>query len=166
MNSEKIRIEPCTLASITGFHHVLDLVAKERLYLTILEAPTLEEVEKFVLARLDGGGVQFVAVENETIVGWCDITRRQIQGIDHCGRLGIGLLKQWRGQGIGANLLQAAIDAAWQLGLTRIELEVFGSNAPAIHLYKKLGFVVEGCKKHARILNGVTDDIVCMALLK
>jgi RimJ/RimL family protein N-acetyltransferase len=48
--------------------------------------------------------------------------------------------------------------------LERIELEVFASNTPAITLYEKKGFVVEGVKKKARKLDGVYDDMIQMAL--
>jgi RimJ/RimL family protein N-acetyltransferase len=48
--------------------------------------------------------------------------------------------------------------------LERIELGVFASNIPAIKLYEKAGFVVEGVKKKARKLDGVYDDMIQMAL--
>jgi len=48
--------------------------------------------------------------------------------------------------------------------LERIELEVFASNAPAIKLYEKVGFVVEGVKQKARKLDDIYDDLIEMAL--
>jgi RimJ/RimL family protein N-acetyltransferase len=50
-------------------------------------------------------------------------------------------------------------------GFTRIELEVFESNARAIALYERRGFVHEGRKRAARILDGRTEDVLCMAWL-
>ena len=35
---------------------------------------------------------------------------------------------------------------------------------PAIHLYKKFGFTIEGTRKRARKLDGIYDDIVEMVL--
>jgi len=58
-----------------------------------------------------------------------------------------------------------AIAAAWEVGMTRIELEVLASNPKAIRLYEKLGFVHEGVKRRARHLDGAWDDNVLMALL-
>jgi putative acetyltransferase len=51
----------------------------------------------------------------------------------------------WHGQGVGTALIEAAIDLAdnWR-NLTRLELRVFTDNAPAIHLYEKVGFEIEG----------------------
>src|SRR4051812_33719543 len=57
-----------------------------------------------------------------------------------------------------------AIDRAWNSALERIELEVVASNEPAVGLYRKMGFVTEGVKRHGRKLDGVYDDIIVMAL--
>jgi RimJ/RimL family protein N-acetyltransferase len=57
----------------------------------------------------------------------------------------------------------AALRAAEEAGLTRIELEVFASNHAAIRLYERHGFVIEGVKRGARVLDGIVDDLVCMA---
>ena len=50
-----------------------------------------------------------------------------------------------QGQGIGTALLRAALELAdrW-LELRRLELEVYADNAPAVRLYPKCGFSVEG----------------------
>jgi RimJ/RimL family protein N-acetyltransferase len=99
------------------------------------------------------------------VVGWCDIVRVPMEGFSHTGRLGMGLLAAYRGQGIGRRLATAAIEAARAAGMERIELEVLASNTTAIQLYEKLGFVHEGVKRRARHLDGVWDDNVLMALL-
>ena len=49
--------------------------------------------------------------------------------------------------------------------MQRIELEVFASNTRAVHVFEKAGFVREGLKRRARLLDGADDDVVCMALL-
>ena len=84
----------------------------------------------------------------------------------HSAGLGITLLKEYRGQGIGTILMERAIE--WAKGtrvLTRIELEVYPHNARAIHLYEKCGFVVEGVRRNAYVKSGQYKDAVIMALL-
>lgn len=76
----------------------------------------------------------------------------------------MGVLSDFRGQGIGQGLIAHALNAARAGGLERVELEVFASNMPAIQLYEKVGFIVEGIKRKARKLDGLYDDIVEMAL--
>jgi len=63
----------------------------------------------------------------------------------HVGQIGMAVRDDWQGKGVGSALMDAAIDLAenW-LNLTRLELDVFTDNEPAIHLYKKFGFSIEG----------------------
>jgi len=160
-----MEIVPIAEEHIEGFHQCLDSVARERLYLAFLEAPSIEDTRGFVLSNIAHDVPQFVAVETPEVVGWCDISPAIRPGWTHCGRLGMGVLKGYRGMGIGRGLLMAALDKARARGLERIELEVFASNQAAIALYKSAGFVIEGIKKRGRKLEGIYDDVVCMALL-
>jgi len=69
----------------------------------------------------------------------------------HVGRLGMGILPAYRGQGLGRRLLREVLSRMFARGLLRVELEVFASNLPAIKLYEREGFVTEGRKRRARI---------------
>jgi len=51
------------------------------------------------------------------------------------------------------------------MGVERVELEVYASNAHARHLYETFGFIVESHKTRARKLDGVDDDIIGMVLI-
>jgi len=160
-----VTVIPAEERHIPGYHAALDAVARERRWLCFLEAPPIEKSAAFVRELLGGAGVQIVAVtEAGTVVGWCDIARGGRESIRHTGHLGMGLLKDYRGQGLGRKLMEAAISAAKTQGMERVELEVFASNSPAITLYRKLGFREEGRKLKARKIDGAYDDIVVMAL--
>ena len=160
-----IRIVPTHERYVEGLNRAHDIVARERRYIGFLEAPPVESTRQYVLHILTGEGVQFVALDaNDEVVGWCDITRRPMEGFRHAGRMGMGL-PAYRGRGLGRRLLSETIRAAHAMGLERVELEVFASNLAAIALYRKLGFVVEGTKKRVRKLDGAYDDDVLMALL-
>ena len=100
---------------------------------------------------------------NELVVGWCDIVRNPHEGFRHVGRLGMGLLPDYRGRGLGRQLVARAVRAARQAGIERVELEVFASNERAIALYRALGFVTEGIKRRARKLDRQYEDNVFMA---
>ena len=162
----EIRIIPTARQYVESFNAAVDIVARERKYLIFLEGPPLETTHRFVEHLLAGGGVQILAVTSqEVVVGWCDIVRHQREGFRHVGTLGMGILAEYRGQGLGDRLATDTIRAATEAGMERIELEVFASNERAIALYRKLGFVTEGIKRNARKLDGVYDDNVFMALL-
>jgi putative acetyltransferase len=87
----------------------------------------------------------FVALIDGKIVGnlgleICNNLRRR-----HVGSFGMGVMDDYQGQGVGSALLAALIKLSDQwLNLRRIELTVYTDNAPAIALYKKFGFEIEG----------------------
>jgi ribosomal-protein-alanine N-acetyltransferase len=54
----------------------------------------------------------------------------------------------FRGQGIGEALMRHVIDKVRGKGATFVTLEVRPSNAPAVTLYKKLGFEILGIRKN------------------
>jgi len=142
---------------------VLDSVCRERRFLAMLEAPTIERFQAFVSENVRRGLPQVVAVEEERIIGWCDVLPGDsMVGTAHVGRLGMGVLKEYRGQGIGKRLVQATIEQAKALGLEKIELSVYASNEAAIALYRKLGFREEGRKLRGRLVDGKYDDVVLM----
>ena len=73
--------------------------------------------------------------------------------------LDITVAKPFRNQGIGAALLTALADAARERGVDSLYLEVRVGNAPARHLYEKLGFCEIGLRKHY-YTNPVEDGVV------
>ncbi len=83
----------------------------------------------------------------------------------HRGVLGMGLLPQFRGRGIGTKLIQSALAAARAFGLRRVELTVRKHNTGAFELYKKIGFEIEGAQRDAILVDGVYETLVCMAVV-
>jgi len=161
-----MKIVPTQEKYIPSFRETLDAVAKERKYLLLLEAPELEKMKSFIKSLPETGGYQYYALDGETVVGWCDVQVKADESICHTGKIGMGVRIDYRGKGLGRQLLQTCIDHGWNAGLTRLELEVFASNSRALALYEKLGFVKEGVKHKARIIDGKHEDIVMMALLR
>lgn len=150
---------------VEGFRAVLDSVAREERYLAMLAAPPLEDVRKFVAESLAKRRPQFLALDGEQPVGWCDVIEKPRDTLKHSGVLGMGLLASHRGRGIGAALLRRTLDDARDKGFTRVELTVRVDNTRAKKLYEKLGFEVEGlCRRHMRV-HGAYYDSWLMAWL-
>ena len=137
-----VDIVPIEEKHIEGFHRTLDFVARERRYLSFLEAPPLESVRAFVLDIIKRGRPEFVVISAGEVVGWCDILPKDRPTYAHGGVLGMGLLPPFRGQGIGADLIRRSLDAARAFGLHRVELTVRENNTSAVKLYRKVGFVI------------------------
>lgn len=127
----------------------------------------MERSRAFVRTNIEKGYPQIVAVtETGDVIGWCDVTPPGREVMAHVGVLGMGLLPEWRGQGLGERLMREALAAADAFGLTRVELGVFAHNARARALYRKLGFVEEGIKRRRILIDGVHHDEIMMARLK
>ena len=161
-----IEIRQIQEEDIDGFHAAIDLVARESKYLALLRAPSRELAGAFVRRSIEKGYPQLVVIADGLVVGWCNIPPSTREVMAHVGELFMGLLPEWRGQGLGERLLRQALAAADAYGFLRIELGVFADNARAVALYRKAGFVEEGTKRRAILINGVFHDEVIMARLK
>ncbi len=158
-------VRPIVLEDAEGYHRVLGVVARERKWLRLQDAPPLERTRAFVSANVARGNPHFVALAEAQVVGWCDIIRDTDPLSNHVGSLGMGLLPEQRGKGIGHELLQAALGASEKTGITRIELSVNATNPAAIALYLGMGFELEGILRGAILLEGEYIDIHLMARL-
>ena len=119
--------------------------------------------------RLEADGVYHLlaCVENEAVGELGLMTYPNAPRRKHVGAIGMAVRDDWQGKGVGTALMQAAVDLAdrW-LNLTRIELEVYTDNEPAVHLYKKFGFEIEGTHLMFAFRDGGYVDAYSMARLK
>ena len=85
----------------------------------------------------------------------------------HVASFGMAVHDDFQGRGVGSALMVAMIDLAdnW-LNLRRIELAVYADNAPAIHLYEKFGFTIEGTQRHFAFRDGAYVDAYSMARVR
>jgi len=161
----EVTVRPIAEADIEGFRAAVDAVARERRYLAGFEAESQDVVTAFVRSNIEQAYPQYVASADGHIVGWCDVTPEGRPLYAHVGILGMGVLAEHRGQGIGRRLLRACLAAARRRGFRRIELQVRAPNTAAIALYLSEGFEREGLKRRAACVDGLYEDVVCMGLL-
>ena len=98
--------------------------------------------------------------------GWASLVRGQGR-VAHAARLGVSVHDAFTRQGLGRAMLGVLIDVAdhW-LGLRRLSLTVNTDNAPAIALYKGLGFEIEGTLRGDILRDGQLVDSYAMARLR
>ena len=110
-------------------------------------------------------GIYFVAECNGCIAGHAFLETIPLQSLKHIAQLNIAVHKGFQNGGIGTRLMKRIIEWAQESeAVEKIELNVRASNAQAISLYKKMGFLEEGClKRRVKTRNGYIDDIL-MAL--
>ncbi|MFE2100323.1 MULTISPECIES: GNAT family N-acetyltransferase [unclassified Streptomyces] len=71
-----------------------------------------------------------------------------------------------RGRGIGTEAARLIVGHGFgELGLHRIELGAYAHNRRALHVYEKVGFVVEGVRREIQRQDGAWTDEVIMSIL-
>ncbi|CAA9400028.1 hypothetical protein AVDCRST_MAG82-153 [uncultured Rubrobacteraceae bacterium] len=118
-------------------------------------------------ARERDGSFPLVACVEEEVVGQLTLSIYTNPRTRHSGHFGIVVRDDWWGKGVGTALMEAALDLAdnW-LGLARLDLRVYVDNAPAISLYKRFGFEIEGTHRRFAYRNGEYVDAHVMARLR
>jgi len=148
LNDQEITIRTAQTEDAAALLAYICLVAEETEFFIFEpdEFPkTDEEERKWIQDHLDHPGqIVLLAVTVGTIIGNVSFENGSCRRIAHRGSLGIAVVKEWRGQGIGTMMMETLLE--WATGNPLIEkvcLEVFTTNTGAIRLYRKLGFVEE-----------------------
>ena len=126
-----------------------------------LPYPTAEEVRKRLEAPSDGR--LLLAAAGEKLVGMAGLHRHAGRR-GHAGEIGMAVHDDWTGKRVGTALMEAIVDYAerW-LGVRRLELTVYTDNAPALALYRRFGFAVEGTLREYALRDGALVDAYAMA---
>lgn len=151
----------------------------------LLQAPddpdTLESQERISLSRshqssshlillaiLEGPAVPpaGTAINGAPIAGHLTIFASQYRRVAHVAQIGMAVQRQFWGRGIGAALLETAIQ--WAAGtptLRKLGLQSYASNTRALKLYEHYGFREEGrLVAEVRRDDGSYEDLIVMAL--
>jgi len=107
------------------------------------------------------------AVYQQEVVGWVYLFHDQKPRQMHTGSVAIAVHPRFWGLGVGTRLMEMILDVAdnW-LNLKRVELDVNTDNLPAVRLYEKLGFEVEGTRRMHVYGNGRWADSHIMSRIK
>lgn len=129
---------------------------------------TSEEARRKRLSELAPGTYSLVAEVEAEVVGQLTLhTYPNSPRRRHSGDLGMAVHDDWQGQGVGTALMAACLELAdnW-LNLSRVELTVYTDNEPAIRLYTKFGFEIEGTLRRYGFRDGRFVDAYIMGRLR
>ena len=167
---QKATIRFATVDDAEALKQFINVFSKEYRFTRFSgEQVTLEEEQQYLLSEEHaiqrGDCVKLFCFVNEQLAGVSDVhrdtsllTRKQ-----HMGNFGIIVGKEFRGQGVGEQLMQSTIAEAVAhiSGLRMIKLECFATNTAALSLYQKLGFREVGRVPQALLYkNEYVDDVI------
>jgi putative acetyltransferase len=126
----------------------------------------LESVRELLTKSGDGDHILVSVVDGE-VIGTIGLHTFSRPRINHRGEIGMMVHDDWQGKGVGSAMMRAIIELAdkW-LNLARIELTVYTDNEPAIALYRKFGFEIEGTLRKYAFRDGEFVDAYSMARIK
>lgn len=107
----------------------------------------------------------FIAEVDHEMVGYISAVGLSLNRLKHITRIVVAIKKEYCGQGIGRKLFETVEKWAISNKIHRIELTVMTDNINALILYKKMGFEIEGVKRHSLLVNGKYADDYYMAKL-
>lgn len=110
----------------------------------------------------------FVGIVDGKIIGSLTFVSSSRKRLEHRGEVGIAVLKDYWGIGVGSALMKCFLKWASQNGITRkVELLVREDNINAIALYIKFGFKMEGkISMGMRVDNRIYDIYMMGKILK
>ena len=86
---------------------------------------------------------------------------------DRCATIAIGLGREHVGRGYGTDAMRVIVDYGFrEMGLHRIQLDVWSFNLAAVRAYSKAGFVEEGRRRESFWHDGQWYDAVMMSVLE
>ena len=126
----------------------------------------VEKERERIIKQLEEGDLCLVAVAEDRIIAEIGCSMDHSYSITrHTAVLGMSVERNYRNRGLGSKMMQEAIKWAQGKRVVRLELEVYAENRPAIHLYEKNGFEVEGCKRKYAKQRGRYYDSLIMSRL-
>jgi len=105
----------------------------------------------------------FVATVDNEVVGWVHLKHTDLEKLSHTAELTLGVLAEYRDNGIGSHLLERGLEWAASQGFERIYNSIPATNELAIEFLESRGWEVEAVRKDHYKLDGTYVDEVMMA---
>lgn len=141
-----------------------------RQWLTSIQLLSRAKEERWFEEQLARTNDLILGIEVQVDQGWTLIGNIGLHGLDWKNRratLGIVIgERDFWDKGFGTEAIEVLLRYAFlELGLHRVELEVFEENRRARRCYEKVGFREEGIRREAVFRDGRFQDLVIMSIL-
>lgn len=129
---------------------------------------TIEEMSENLENLYDSqNNVLMVALADNKVIGTASVKASAKKRMEHIGEIGISILKDYWGFGLGSLMMEELIDWAKESDvIRRLELTVQHRNQRAVHVYEKIGFVTEAIMpRGAKTDEGEFLDVHLMSMM-
>lgn len=126
----------------------LRIVGRETPYLVMdekgMEMTPDEMSENLANLYESPNNVLMVALADRKVIGTASVKASAKKRMEHIGEIGISILKDYWGFGLGSLMMEELIEWAQESEMIRrLELTVQHRNQRAVHVYEKIGFTTE-----------------------
>lgn len=103
----------------------------------------------------------FVACVAEDVIGWVHLEHPETEKLSHTAQLTVGVLAQYRGQGIGGRLLERGTQWAGERGYEKLYNSVPSTNQAAIDFLQANGWETEAVRAdHYKLGDDYADEVM------
>lgn len=170
-SGKEITLRPPLHEDALATRDYINTLSREDTFITFSgEQLTLEDEQKFIdktIVDIKKGDVYLLLAFHDTrLIGICGLTRKTSsrRRALHVADIGVSLASEYREDGIGQLFMEKVLVEGVRCmpGIRIVELTVYGNNARALELYKKLGFGEFGRLPEGLLYKNILYDMVYM----
>jgi L-amino acid N-acyltransferase YncA len=157
-----LRIRAASLDDAPEICRIYNQGIQDRIATLETEERTPEERAQWLAAR-DTRHPVLIAENDGSIVGWASLNVFNARrAYEHVADISIYIEREWRGRGVGRQLLDALVTRAAELGYHKLVLAAFPFNAAGMRAYGRAGFREVGIYREQGRLDGRWVDTIVM----
>ena len=143
-----VTIRPARQNDLKGLVKVMREVAEEDAYLTAETSAHLLDDEEVIFRNNNRElRICFVAAVDDEVVGWANLHSPNFAKLRHTAELTMGVLKEYRGHGIGGRLLEHGLKWAESNGYEKVYQSLPATNQDAVRFLEQHGWETEAIRK-------------------
>jgi GNAT superfamily N-acetyltransferase len=154
-------VRPARQEDLSGVVAVIRTIAADDSY--VVASRLAEEIDQEgVLLRHNENErrVVFVATVEDDAVGWLHVEGTQFPEMEHTAELTLGVLGEYRGEGLGSLLMEQGLEWADAQGYRKIYQNVPATNEGAVEFLERNGWDMEATRRgHYRIDGDLVDEV-------
>jgi len=140
LNNEVV-IRDATIEDLTGIVAIYNSTIPSRMVTAELKPATVDSKQEWFCRHTVKRPIRVITDNNGTIIGWTSIEPFiNREAYNYTAEISIYLAREWRGKGIGKQLLQYIISTAKGLDIKVLLGYIFSHNTPSLNLFHSLGF--------------------------